>query len=359
MTDDVIVRPKGRRDNTDAPVVKAGSVQQPPEETESAPETGGRKSALGGIGSSIPFGKRKEEDRKGTWGDSGYRATDDQAHRNVTYGIPSFMKQTWIVFMVQMKLFSKQKWTYFMLFVALLIPIVYFAGHNLLTSMLSGFGFVTEYSNTFIAGMLAFLPLLLGLFTSVMCGTQLPNEFKERTAYMNVSLPLDRRSFYLGKYLAGFIMSLAVFMFAYGMAIATAMSRYDAIFADLLSSSLALTIVGVFAYSATAFCIGSFMRRGSSLIPFIFMSVAIPMVCTLVFAVYEYTGPDLSWLFYLPCFLGEAALGILGAPMSGSAGMVVIPYMDLTNIGINLAVGVVWGAAFLLLGMFKTMRREM
>lgn len=361
MTDDVIVRPKGRRNNaadSDAPVVKAGPAPQPREETASAPETG-KKSAFGGIGSSIPFGKRREEDRKGTWGDSGYRATDDQAHRDVTYSIPSFMKQTWIVFMVQMKLFSKQKWTYFMLFVALLIPIVYFAGHNLLTSMLSGFGFVTEYSNTFIAGMLAFLPLLLGLFTSVMCGTQLPNEFKERTAYMNVSLPLDRRSFYLGKYLAGFIMSLAVFMFAYGMAIATAMSRYDAIFADLLSSSLALTIVGVFAYSATAFCIGSFMRRGSSLIPFILMSVAIPMVCTLVFAVYEYTGPDLSWLFYLPCFLGEAALGILGAPMSGSAGMVVIPYMDLTNIGINLAVGVVWGAAFLLLGMFKTMRREM
>lgn len=118
MTDDVIVRPKGRHNNTDAPVVKAGPAPQPPEETASAPETGGRKSALGGIGSSIPFGKRKEEDRKGTWGDSGYRATDDQAHRNVTYNIPSFMKQTWIVFMVQMKLFSKQKWTYFMLFVA-------------------------------------------------------------------------------------------------------------------------------------------------------------------------------------------------------------------------------------------------
>ena len=324
-----------------------------------APETKTQSKKKGALGSVIPFGKKEEEDRKGTWGNTGYTASNEQAHRDVTYHIPSFIKQTIIVFMVQMRLFSKMKWTYFMLFVALLIPIVFFAARDLLSMMMSGYGFMTEYSNSFIAGMLAFLPLLLGLFTSVLCGTQLPNEFKERTAYMNISLPISRISFYIGKYLAGFVLSLAVFMFAYGMAIATSMSEYDTIFADLLSSSLVLTIVGVFAYSATAFCIGSFMRRGSSLIPFLFMTVVLPMVCTLLFAYYMDSGPDLSSLFYLPCFLGEAALGILGAPMSGSAGMIIMPYIDLTNMGINIAVGIVWGVAFLLLGMYKTTRREM
>lgn len=318
-----------------------------------------RKSALGGIGAALPFGKKEEEDRKGTWGNTGYSATDDQAHRNVKYRIPSFMKQTMIVFSVQMKLFSKMKWTYFMLFVALLIPIIYFAGESLLSSLMVAFGFQSDYSNTYISGLLAFLPVLLGLFTSVLCGTQLPNEFKERTAYMNVSLPLDRRSFYLGKYLAGFVMSLAIFMFAYGMAIATAMSRYDSIFADLLAESLGLTIVAVFAYTATAYCVGSFMKRGSSMIPFIVMTILLPVVTILAFAYFLDSGTNLDWVFYLPCYLGEAALGILGAPVSASVGMIGISYMDLTNVGINAAVGVVWGILFLLLGMYKTMRREM
>ena len=264
-----------------------------------------------------------------------------------------------VMFMVQMKLFSKMKWTYFMLFVALLIPIIFFLGGDMLMTMMRMYGFVTDFSNTYIAGLLAFLPLLLGLFTSILCGSQLPNEFKERTAYMNVSLPMSRASFYLGKYLAGFVMSLAIFMFAYGMAIATSMTKYDAIFADLLSSSLALTIVGVFAYSATAFCIGSFMRRGSSMVPFILMTIALPLVCTLAFAYFQADGPDLSGLFVLPCFLGESALGILGAPMSGSVGMIVMPYLDLTSITPNVVVGIVWGMLFLILGLFKTIRREM
>ena len=319
-----------------------------------------KRSALGGLGSVIPLGKKTEtEDRKGTWGNTGYSASNEQAHRDVTYHIPSFVKQTMVMFMVQMKLFSKMKWTYFMLFVALLIPIIFFLGGDMLMTMMRMYGFVTDFSNTYIAGLLAFLPLLLGLFTSILCGSQLPNEFKERTAYMNVSLPMSRASFYLGKYLAGFVMSLAIFMFAYGMAIATSMTKYDAIFADLLSSSLALTIVGVFAYSATAFCIGSFMRRGSSMVPFILMTIALPLVCTLAFAYFQADGPDLSWLFVLPCFLGESALGILGAPMSGSVGMIVMPYLDLTSITPNVVVGIVWGILFLILGLFKTIRREM
>ena len=319
-----------------------------------------KRPSLGGLGSVIPLGKKTEtEDRKGTWGNTGYSASNEQAHRDVTYHIPSFMKQTMIVFMVQMKLFAKMKWTYFMLFVALLIPIVVVAGGDFLQNFMMMNGFASDYSNTYIGGLLSFLPLLIGLFTSVLCGTQLPNEFKERTAYMNVSLPMSRISFYLGKYLAGFVMCLGVFMFAYGMAIATSTMKYDSIFADLLGQSLSLTIVAVFAYSATAYCIGSFMRRGSSMVPFIVMAIALPAVCALGFMYFMSEGTDLSWVFNLPCFLGEAALGVLGSQMSGSVGMLILPYMDLSSVSTNIVVGIVWGIAFFVLGMIKTVRREM
>lgn len=295
-----------------------------------------------------------EEDRKGTWKGTDYNASDEEAHRDVRYSVPSWAKQTLTMFMVQMKLFSKARWTFVMLFTALLIPVLVIGAEDTISFLLSQFWFTTN-SNTYIAGLLAFLPMFLGLFTSILCGTQIPGEFKDRTAYLNVSLPMSRSSFYIGKYLAGLILCLGIFMFAYGSAVATAaMMGYGTIFTDLLGESLMVTIIAVFAYSATAFCIGSFMNRGSSLIPFALMTVAVPVVVLLIGTFTDWWG-----LTMLPMFLGEAALGLLGAQVTGSAGMAMISEMDLTNILPMEIVGIVWGVAFLILGLIKTQRREM
>ena len=45
--------------------------------------------------------------------------------------------------------------------------------------------------------------------------------------------------------------------------------------------------------------------------------------------------------------------------MSGSVGMMMLSYMDLTNVWLMAIIGIAWGALFLILGMVKTMRREM
>lgn len=308
-----------------------------------------KRSRLEGI-----LGRSAEEDRKGTWKGTDYRASDEEAHRNAVYSAPFWLRQTMIVFMVQMKLFSKARWTFIALFTALLIPIIMILAGDTVSDLILAFGFSTEYSNTYIAGLLAFLPLFLGLFTSVLCGTQIPREFKDRTAYLNVSLPMSRSSFYFGKYLAGFVLCLGIFMFAYGAAVATAMMEYDTIFSDLLGESLMLTVVAVFAYSSTAFCIGSFMKRGSSLVPFLLMSFVVPLLVLLFCDYYDVWG-----LSVLPVFLGEAALGLLGAGMTPSIGMVVLPHIDLTNLVPMEVVGVLWGIAFLFIGYVRMKRREM
>ena len=300
------------------------------------------------------IGNDEEEDRKGTWKGTDYNASNEEAHRDVKYSAPSWFKQTMVMFMVQMKLFSKAKWTYVALSTAPPIPVLVIGAGDTISSMLYMFGFSTAYSNTYIAGLLAFLPLFIGLYTSVLCGSQIPNEFKDRTAYLNVSLPMSRSSFYVGKYLAGLVLCLGIFMFAYGSAVATAMMKYDTIFSDLLGESLLLTIIAVFAYSATAFCIGSFMKRGSTLVPFILMSVVIPVVVLLIG---NYTD---NWVLgYLPSFLGEAALGLLGATMTASAGMPILANIDLTNIIPMAVIGIAWGFLFLVIGMIQTKRREM
>lgn len=296
-----------------------------------------------------------EEDHLNTWDDTGYRATDDEAHRNVTYNIPPMMNQTITMFMVQMRLFAKEKWTYLMIVVALAIPVAVLAAHDTIVVVFSSM-FMTslEFSNGFIAGCLSMMPLLMGLFTSITCGTQIPSEFKNRTAYMNISLPMSRTAFYFGKYLAGFVLSLAIFVFAYGMALATSTMYYDEFFTDLLTESLLFTVVAVFVYTSTAFCIGCFMRRGSSMVPFILMAIVLPGVAVLV-SVYT----DTSTLMSMPFFLCEGALGILGAGGSASAGLIGIDMMDMTSMWTMVGIGLVWGILFLALGLVKTKRREM
>lgn len=324
----------------------------PEEDFEVTPKTDEKKSIFAKIESIA--GRGDEEDRKGTWKGTDYNASDSEAHRDVTYNVPSWIKQTAVMFMIQMKQFSKAKWTYLALFTALLIPVLMLTSSDFISSILEIYGFSTSYSNTYIAGLLFFLPLFLGLFTSLLCGSQIPQEFKDRTAYLNISLPISRSSFYIGKYLAGLTLCLGIFMFAYCSAVATSMMKYDVIFSDLLGESVLLTIVAVFAYSATAFCIGSFMKRGSALVPLLVMSIILPTILVLIASNYDVWG-----LTMLPCFLGEAALGILGAPSSGSVGMMVMNYIDLTNVVTMAVIGIIWGAAFLALGLFKTMRREM
>ncbi|MBR6870139.1 MAG: hypothetical protein IKM91_00745 [Candidatus Methanomethylophilaceae archaeon] len=289
----------------------------------------------------------------GTWKESGYSATDEEAHRDAKYSIKSSLYQTMTVFMVQMKLFSKMKWTYILLFTALLIPIIAFLAPDFI-DILSTFGYSKGYSTTKIAGLLFFLPLMLGLMTSIMCGTQMPLEFKERTAYMNVPLPMSRASFFFGKYLAGFVMCLGIFMFAYSMAIATALADYDTIFPDLILNSIFLTLIGVMAYSATAYTLGCLTKKGSSIFPFVLMSFIIPLIVLIVC-----NQTDDYTLTLLPMFLGEAALGILGASMTGSVGMVILGDMDLTLTWLMAVIGIVWTIVMLLIGYIRTERREM
>ena len=313
---------------------------------EPAPEAPDAKKRFG-------FSK-KEEDRKGTWGDTGYHATDEEAHRDRRYRIPSFVTQTGTMFMVQMRLYSKMKWTYFMLFMAILIPIITIVLDEVFDAMAMELGSSTAY----IGMLLSMMPIVLGFFTAVLSGPSIGREFKDRTAYMSMPLPISRVSFYLGKYLAGFVLSLGIFMFAYGMAVATAMSHYDYIFADLIGESMLVMTVSLFAYSATAFCIGAFTRKPSTLTPFVLMTFVLPAVLMIIHLRY-----DVEALMLLPCFLPDVTVSILGSPIIGSVSgffsMAGVSLVDVGELWTMVGIAVVWGIVFLLIGMVRTMRREM
>ena len=84
------------------------------------------------------------------------------------------------------------------------------------------------------------------------------------------------------------------------------------------------------------------------------MSFIIPLIVLIVC-----NQTDDYTLTLLPMFLGEAALGILGASMTGSVGMVILGDMDLTLTWLMAVIGIVWTIVMLLIGYIRTERREM
>ena len=329
-------------------------TSQPPEMREEQPEQSGEPKKARKISLSKKRDDAVDEGRLGTWADTGYHASDAEAHRDVRYKGASPVGRIIGVFMAQMKLFAKSKWMFVMMFAAVLIPVVMtLLPSDLLDMLMSQCGISTKY----VGMILCFMPLMVSFFTAVLCGTQMPNEFKDRTAYMSIPLPVSRIEFYIGKYLAGFVLCLGVFLMAFGFAVLMGMMEYDEFFSDMISRALVYTVVAIFAYSATAYCIGTFMRRGSALVPLMLMFVILP-------AVFLYLGLkfEIDWVFNMPCFLPDAILASLGSPMTVSLlGMFSMvgggSYFD--DMGLMVLIGVAWGVLFLVIGALKMNRREM
>ncbi len=305
----------------------------------------------------MKFGKKTEEpvedDRIGTWADTGYKLSDEEAHRNVSYDGSSSIKRMIWVFVNQMKLFSKNKFTFILVFAALLIPIIVLGASSVDDALVSS----SAGSTAYIGGVLSFMPVMVCMFTAVLCGTQVANEFKDRTAYMSMPLPMTRLEFYFGKYLAGFVLCLGVFLMAFGFSVLLAMRNYDTFFSDQIATALLCTVITIFVFSATCYCVGCFMKRGSALVPLVLMLVVLPMVACIIYSQY-----DIIEVFMLPCFLPDSIVFTLGATPFSLAGM-FSGLLDSTTITDNLmgliGTGFIWGVAFLILGALKITRREM
>lgn len=301
----------------------------------------------------------EDEWRGGTWVDSGYSATDEEAHRDKVYTPPNFLVQMLIVMFAQMKLYAKGRATIVLIVMIALIPILMVLLPSYLDLLATNMG--ATVSNSYTGFLLALLPIVMALFTAKQCGTQIPNEFKDRTAYMSIPLPMHRLSFYFGKYLAGFLYCLALFLLAFGVAVACTATKFDSFYIDVLLQAFVGTIVAILVYSSTAFCIGCFLRRGSVLLPLVLNLVILPAV--FFYPMIEF---DATSLLLAPVFLPDAIVQSLGFPISASAiGMIsaimssAMPTVGFGDLWTMCGLGLIWGAAFLVLGAFRMMRREM
>ncbi len=338
------------------------------DEQPRAPGGFGSGAAAGAAGAGAAYALAKDKDepasgqdddwRGGTWVDSGYSASDEEAHRNVVYEPPNFLIQTLIVMFAQMKLYSKGKATYILIGMIALIPILTLLIPDYIDTIATSFG--ADVSNAYIGLLLSFLPLIMALFTAKQCGTQIPNEFKQRTAYMSIPLPMHRLSFYFGKYLAGFLYCLALFLLAFGVAVACTSMKFDSFYCDVLLEAFVSTVVAILVYSSLAFCVGCFISRGSVLLPLFLNLVAFP-------SLFMYIGVKFnsSLALMMPSFLPDAIVQSLGFPVSASLSGFSYALVLMGGTGLELgsmwsmcAIGLVWSIGFLALGAYWMTRRE-
>ena len=283
----------------------------------------------------------------------------DEGHEssNVnTGGLPTPAAQMWIVYNAQMKLYMKGSTPFVLVFLVLLIPAIVYTG--ILDSIIID-SMREEVGNTgegYMAICLSMLSVMTALIASMICGSILPSEIRYRTAYLNFPFPQSRRTFYFGKFLAGYTLVLATVLAAFAISIMMASMQYSTLSFTAAGSALLLSMAGSFAFCAITYGISTYMERGSTMLPFALIFIVIPVI-GLVLAD---TGVLAGAVGYIPSFFGEVALSYLGSDQSVSMMMLLEDInVDITAPFIGaFIVNVVCGIVFLIAGLVRTERRE-
>ncbi len=264
---------------------------------------------------SLPKLGKKEKVEKETINDqydeSSRILTDEEAHRNVSYELPSFVSQTMQCFIVQMKRYMRQKIMVVSLVLLALIPIGY-----LLIKAVTGPGDIfpdSDSGNAYLATMLCAAPAIIPLLSSIACGSMLSQEFNERTVFLSLPLPMSRASFYLGKFLAGFVLIEGVVAAAFGLSVLMSMMGAKDFYTSTVFSSYLLCFGYAMFCCAVSYALSGLLKRGSSMLPFAILFVGLPLICVLLMM---YGGDFLSTVFsYVPCMAPDMAINQLGKAM--------------------------------------------
>lgn len=235
--------------------------------------------------------------------------TDEEAHRNVSYELPSKLRQIKECFMIQMKRYTKQKVMWFAVVLLILIPICFYLFEKV--ESLRGMLPVTDVTNIYIASLLQFMPVIIPLLAAIACGSMLSQEFNERTVYLSLPLPMSRSAFYLGKFLAGLVLIEGVLTAAYGICMLLAMTVTKVTYTSHIFISMLVMIVFVFFCCALTYMMSTKLKRGSTMLPFVLLVVVLPLISIIIA---QFVNGDLAANIasYLPSFSPEMALLSLG-----------------------------------------------
>jgi hypothetical protein len=278
------------------------------------------------------------------------------------YKRPSTMSQIFTIYLLQMKLYSKNKMTYMMFALVALIPAIVYSGYadqviKIVTDMI-GASLLSMSS----AYLLILLPLFIVAIPAIMCGRLLSSEFKNRTVYFNFPLPMSRTTFFVGKFLASLTLCMVIFVAALAFAIYLGdQSNSD------VAGAIIVCLSGVLAMAATAYGLGPLFKRGSTAFTLVLM-IILPLILPLIFIMMTdsgYMSEDLAvdlmrYVTILPIYAPFQTFWLLDNSFGGD----MKELMNLLSGSgfdpiVYLGTALVWSALFIILGLQRVKNKEL
>ena len=266
----------------------------------------------------------------------------------------SAISQIITVFSMQMRLYFKSRLFYLVAIITAVVPIVAFSGYGDDLLKMVGMSTTSAY-------LLILLPLMAVAIPSLLCGKLISSEFKDRTIYLNLPLPMSRMTFYIGKFLSGFVTSVGIILLAMGFAVVAGQVLYEPSFPNDIGASMLICACGVFAVSAMAFGLGTYFKRGAA-ISTMFIMLMMPFVLIMVCALASPDGgldDPLGILKVLPIYAPQQSLWLLDHGIGGSFfGSLMDAFVGERTI-FYVATSTAWGIGFLALGALRIKNKEM
>ncbi len=312
--------------------------------------------------------RSKPEGSFNEYSDTDYTLSDSEAHRDVSYMIPSPFKQILTVILMHIKLFSKDKMFIGLIILVMLIPVGVYSG--LVDKLISDPSeTIHVYSSGDYAGfLLGLLPMMIALIPATMMSKSIPSEFRNRTAYMNLALPQSRMTFFFGKFIAGMIIVTFAFVLTYGIVIVLTTINSGSLDAGSAICSFIVTIFSCFAIGATTIALSTFMKKGSTMLTFMFFYIVLPLAIALIGVEIYSNNTDgmINYLLimqYLPSTAGDVGISMLGSPMTPLPSLTSMWYAQagiVPNFSflLDITAYAFWGMLFLILGYVRFERRE-
>jgi ABC-2 type transport system permease protein len=264
------------------------------------------------------------------------------------------------VFGAQMRLYSKSKVVIGFIIMALVIPVLVYSGAA--ETIIKGAADVPPSASY----LLILLPLFIIAIPAMMAGRILSSEFRNRTAYLLFTLPVSRHIYYFGKFLAAFVLSAGVFAMAYAFAIICG-SGYGLSYPNDALGSFVMCTAGVFALTAMAYGLSTYFKKGSTGLVIAIM-IFLPLIVLILKAFTgdmgffdpEYAGSVWDPLMTLPPFTGFQSLYMIDHGIGGAfLGELYSTFLGPYSTFVYVAVSMIWGVLFLLLGMLNVNKKEL
>jgi|GEM_PF-3221799 len=284
-----------------------------------------------------------------------YSATDQEAHRDVEYRPPSAIVQTIHFIINEFYLFKHERAVYITLVLAIIpaIMVVIVANSDSSDGPMS------------LLGMSMFMaPFMVSLIASGASGKLIANEIKSRTAYMNLSYPINRASFTIGKFLAGFLISLAFVLMAILLSALACIIVVGPVDGGSLANAIIYLTMATFSFSAIAFFLGVVTNHGNMagiLVTFILLPIIVLSVSFASMLGYSMFSSVVPYLYLMPTCLPDLALyslGSTGLSITGFAGSLLSIY---SNVDMTLALGsgLAFGIVFVILSLIIVYKKDL